>query len=104
MIVHRTTGEIAGILLCSRVRQDVGHVTQACVAQNVRGLGLGTIMLTSAMEELRSRGFSKLSLTVTEDNRRAAALYRRLGFVEQHCFDAMVWTGGTGREPAHFPR
>jgi ribosomal protein S18 acetylase RimI-like enzyme len=64
-----------------------------------RGLGLGTLMLRSSAQELAQRGFSRLSLTVTEGNRSAAALYRRLGFVDQHSFDAMVWT-----RPPHRPR
>jgi ribosomal protein S18 acetylase RimI-like enzyme len=93
VIEDRLTGSICGILLCSRVRQDVGHVTQACLAPSARGLGLGTFMLKSAMRELASRRFTKLSLTVTEGNTRAASLYRRLGFHDQHSFDAMVWTG-----------
>ena len=91
VITDRATGTIAAILLCSRVRQDVGHVTQACVSHQARGHGLGTIMLRSAMANLAQRGFSRLSLTVTEGNRRAAGLYRRLGFVDQHLFNAMVW-------------
>ena len=99
VIEHKETGAIVGILLCSRVRQDVGHVTQACVSQIARGIGLGTLMLQSAMQELRQRGFSRLSLTVTEGNRSAAQLYRRLGFAEQHSFDAMVWTSSATRSP-----
>ncbi len=99
VIEHRETGALAGILLCSRVRQDVGHVTQACVAQGCRQLGLGTMMLRSTMQELAQRNFSRISLTVTEGNRSAAALYRRLGFLDQHSFDAMVWTAGQNGSP-----
>jgi ribosomal protein S18 acetylase RimI-like enzyme len=102
VIEHVGSGAILGILLCSRVRQDVGHVTQACVSQIARGIGLGTLMLRSSMQELAQRGFTKLSLTVTEGNKSAAVLYRRLGFVDQHRFDAMVWTGAkhAARAPA----
>jgi ribosomal protein S18 acetylase RimI-like enzyme len=99
VIEHLETGAVHGILLCSRVRLDVGHITQACVIHFARGLGLGTLMLRSSAQELAQRGFSRLSLTVTEGNRSAAALYRRLGFVDQHSFDAMVWT-----RPPHRPR
>ncbi len=104
VIDHRATGTMAGILLCSRVRQDVGHITQACVAHSARGLGLGTLMLRSAMRDLAARRFTRLSLTVTEGNRRAADLYRRLGFVDRHCFDAMVWTGSTHAGTSLFAR
>ncbi|MBT9333158.1 GNAT family N-acetyltransferase [Paracidobacterium acidisoli] len=83
--------EPAGVLLCSRVRGDVGHVTQVCVAKSYRGLGLGEIMLRDCAANLKKRGFHTLTLTVTASNTNAAALYERLGFVETHTFDAMVW-------------
>ena len=92
VVEHTASGRLIGILLCSRVRQDVGHVTQACVDEAARGAGLGTLMLESTMRELAHRGFSRLSLTVTEGNTGAARLYKRLGFEEEHSFDAMVWT------------
>jgi ribosomal protein S18 acetylase RimI-like enzyme len=34
-----------------------------------------------------------LSLTVTEANARAVALYRRLDFDSKRIFDAFVWEG-----------
>ena len=92
VLVDRKTGELVALLLCSRVRQDVGHITQVCIAHASRGLGLGTLLLDSSIQSLARHGFKKLSLTVTENNERAASLYRRMGFVEQHSFDAMVWT------------
>ncbi len=102
VIEHLETGSILALLLCSRVRQDVGHVTQACVSHTARSIGLGTLMLESAMQQLAERGFTRLSLTVTEGNKGAADLYRRLGFVEQHSFDAMVWTANANHTPTLF--
>ncbi len=101
VLVVRNTGALAGLVLCSRVREDVEHVTQLCVGASARGIGLGTLLLEVAADSLRTRGFTSLSLTVTSGNERAAALYRRVGFAEQHSFDAMVWTnlriGSPGR-------
>ena len=45
------------------------------------------------MNSLRNRRFDLLSLTVTEMNERAVALYKRLGFRETSIFDAFVWEG-----------
>jgi len=87
----RTDGSLAGVLLCSRVRDDVGHVTQVCVAKDQRQLGLGRLLIEECAENLRGRGFRGLTLTVTEENTNAVELYRRIGFVEKHSFDAMVW-------------
>lgn len=84
-------GSLAGVLLCSRVREDIGHVTQVCVARDQRGLGLGRRLIEECAEELRGRGFRGLTLTVTEENANAVDLYRSVGFVEKHSFDAMVW-------------
>ncbi len=105
VLVDRASGALAGLLLCSRVREDVQHVTQLCVASRARGAGYGILLLEVAAKALAERGFRKMSLTVTSSNDRAAALYRRVGFAEQHTFDAMVWTSGrAGEGPQPVPR
>ena len=81
------------------MRDDVEHVTQLCVAARARGAGLGTLLLDVAARSLAARGMQTLSLTVTGGNDRAAALYRRMGFGDQHAFDAMVWTSLHAVEP-----
>ena len=91
--VHRPTRTRIGILLCSRVRYDVGHITQLCTLPESRGRGIGEHLLRYCRADLESRGFSELSLTVTEENDRALALYRRLGFQHLHTFDGFVWEG-----------
>lgn len=90
-LTRAADGSLAGVLLCSRVRDDIGHVTQVCVARNQRGLGLGRLLIEECAENLRGRGFHGLTLTVTEENANAVELYRHIGFVEKHSFDAMVW-------------
>ena len=83
--------EIVAMLLCSRVREDVAHITQLCVAKEVRGRGLGRILIDNCAAHLRARGFRALTLTVTEANENAVALYRHAGFEVTHTFDAMLW-------------
>ena len=85
------SGALEGILLCSRVRGDVAHITQLCVNPALRGRGLGHLLLHQAAHELRRRGFRSVSLTVTEANHKALALYESLGFTAQHRFEAMTW-------------
>ena len=89
--VHKPTRTIAGLLLCSRVREDVGHVTQVCVLPELRGKLVGEALIALCTRELRNRKFSSLSLTVTEANHKAVDLYRRLGFITRRRFDAFVW-------------
>ena len=91
--LHKPTHSIAGLLLCSRVRDDVGHVTQVCVLPEHRGKGIAESLIGLCTQELRSRRFSALSLTVTEANFNAVDLYRKLGFTTRRKFDAFVWEG-----------
>lgn len=86
-------GALAGIILCSRVRHDVGHVTQICVLPDYRSHGLGKALLAATVRNLQQRKFSALSLTVTEANTRAVELYKHLGFDTRRVFDAFVWEG-----------
>ena len=84
---------LIGLILCSRVRGDVGHVTQVCVLPEYRSRGIGESLLAETATNLRKRGFTMLSLTVTEANAGAVALYRRLNFDSKRVFDAFVWEG-----------
>ena len=91
--IDRRTRSLIGLILCSRVRHDVGHVTQVCVLPDFRGKGIGESLLAATAGNLRARNFSALSLTVTEANTGAVALYRRLHFDTKRVFDAFVWQG-----------
>jgi ribosomal protein S18 acetylase RimI-like enzyme len=89
----KSTRAVVGILLCSRVKEDVGHITQVCVLPEYRGKRLGETLIALCTQELRHRNFSALSLTVTEANTKAVGLYLRLGFDVKRRFDAFVWEG-----------
>ncbi|MFZ0563470.1 MAG: GNAT family N-acetyltransferase [Terriglobales bacterium] len=93
-VIHeRRTRTLVGLILCSQVRPDVGHITQVCVLPEYRSAGLGEGMMAAATRNLRGRGFRFISLTVTEANDRAIALYKRIGFESARVFDAFVWEG-----------
>ncbi|HZZ39000.1 MAG TPA: GNAT family N-acetyltransferase [Acidobacteriaceae bacterium] len=98
-VVQAGNPDLAGLLLCSRVREDVGHVTQICVAPEFRGRGLGRFLMNECAGSLARRGFSLLTLTVTASNQKAVSLYEWLGFRGTHRFDAMVWDR-SGQAPA----
>jgi ribosomal protein S18 acetylase RimI-like enzyme len=91
VLAYRDREEIAALLLCSRVRGEVGHVTQICVSPEYRRRGLGAWLLADCSRALRSCGFQALTLTVTRQNAEAVALYHRSGFITRQTFDAMVW-------------
>lgn len=69
----------------------VAHVTQICLANHLRGRGLGRMLLLHAAGEMSRRGFRAMTLTVTEENDSAVQLYRKMGFTTRTDFDAMIW-------------
>lgn len=91
--LHKGSRSVIGVILCSRVRHDVGHVTQVCILPEYRSRRIGEALLAHTAAALRKRGFTMLSLTVTEANSRAVDLYKRLGFETKRIFDAFVWEG-----------
>jgi GNAT superfamily N-acetyltransferase len=82
---------IEALLLSSRVRADVAHITQLCVLPSLRGHALGQQLLTHHAARIARVGVKTLSLTVTEANTPAVHLYQRNGFTTLHRFEAMVW-------------
>ncbi len=91
VLMNERTGKMEGVLLCSQVKEDVAHVTQVCVAPAAQGRGLGGLLIEECTRYLKRHGFSSVTLTVTQQNLGAVRLYDRLGFVQRHTFDAMLW-------------
>jgi ribosomal protein S18 acetylase RimI-like enzyme len=85
------TGTLHGISLASLVANDVGHVTQVCVAPSHKGIGLGYELLRRSLLALAAHGCRSASLTVTVSNEAAIRLYERMGFVKLRDFAAYVW-------------
>ena len=93
LVFQKSTRTLVGLILCSQVRADVGHITQVCVLPEYRSTGLGEALLATTTKKLQERNFRSISLTVTEANARAIALYQRIGFTSSRVFDAFVWEG-----------
>ena len=90
LLRERRTRALVGIVLCSRVMEDVAHITQLCVLPAFRGRGLGRVLLAHTTDALQRAGLSAITLTVTEGNTSAVELYRSFGFAARRRFDAMV--------------
>jgi ribosomal protein S18 acetylase RimI-like enzyme len=86
-------GDLAGMCLASVVGEASGHITQVCVAREWQGNGLGYEMLRQCLELLRRQGMTRVSLTVTAENKQALSLYERMGFRTTQHFSAYVWEG-----------
>jgi RimJ/RimL family protein N-acetyltransferase len=60
-----------------------GGVLGIGLAPEHRGRGIGKALLAATLEHARAAGLTRIELTVREDNKRAIALYAKLGFVHE---------------------
>jgi ribosomal protein S18 acetylase RimI-like enzyme len=86
-------GKVAGVVLCSLVAADTGHITQVCVTPSAQGNGVGYELIRHALLHLKNAGCEKTSLTVTASNSDAIRLYQAIGFRSVRRFAAYVWDG-----------
>jgi Acetyltransferases len=93
MLAETAGHQLAGISLSSLVAADIGHITQICVAPELKGSGIGYELMRRSMVSLAERGCRKVSLTVTASNQVAIQLYQRMGFRAMRRFAAYVWEG-----------
>lgn len=91
VVTQQGSRELAALVLGSRVSPVSGHITQVCVHPAYRRKGLGRMMLGMAAHGFLKQGAEEVSLTVTEANRQAIALYLDEGYTCAHAFDASVW-------------
>jgi ribosomal protein S18 acetylase RimI-like enzyme len=80
-----------GLILASHLSRSNGHLCQVSVTPEAQGRGLGAQLVVSALRAFQRQGLSTASLSVTVDNRRAYALYERLGFTLRKEFAAHAW-------------
>jgi len=53
------------------------------IVEGYRAQGLGRALIDAALARARKSGLTRVELTVRKDNRRAIALYRKVGFVSE---------------------
>jgi ribosomal-protein-alanine N-acetyltransferase len=81
MLVAERDGTIVGYVIVRAVA-DEGEVLNLAVAEGSRRAGIGTALLTAAIEQLLSRGVRNIYLEVRASALGAQTLYRRMGFEE----------------------
>ena len=98
-LVHRTDGAMTGFCWTKIHGEDgslddtgrpMGEIYVIAVHPDAAGSGLGTALVRAGLAHLASRGVATAMLFVDEDNDRAVAMYRRLGFVPHHTEVAFV--------------
>ncbi len=71
-----------GVLGYAGLMQNLtdGHILNLAVREDVRGLGLGRVLLSELVEVAAARGIRRLTLEVRPGNRAALGLYHSMGF------------------------
>ena len=86
-------GSLAGQVMVRRLHQrledDEGEVAIA-VHNSARGVGLGRLLLETAIEWARAVRLARLRLGVFPENQPALRLYRALGFLEDQTLQGRV--------------
>jgi ribosomal protein S18 acetylase RimI-like enzyme len=91
VVLERSSREVVGLILGSRVSPQSGHITQVCVHPRYRRRGLARMLLSLAGYWFMRQGATEISLTVTEANAEAIELYVAEDYTCRHTFDAAVW-------------
>ncbi|KAF2710365.1 acyl-CoA N-acyltransferase [Pleomassaria siparia CBS 279.74] len=68
--------------------REVVYIYEVHLAEQLRGAGLGSHLVGMAEEAARKMGISKTMLTVFSSNKKARALYERLGYGKDACSPA----------------
>jgi ribosomal protein S18 acetylase RimI-like enzyme len=89
--VRRSTQNMVGALIASRLAPRAGHIGQISVHPAYQGQGVGRRLLEDAMEEFDRCGFNSISLAVTAANESALHLYESCGFRKAHAFPVFCW-------------
>ena len=78
--------ELIGDLGVTLMRPHVKYLHRAYLGMSIRlmytGMGLGSFMMKTALEQAKANGFEQVELGVFSDNDRARYMYKKMGFKE----------------------
>lgn len=86
MVTAYVDGKVVGDLGVTLVRPHVKYLHRGYLGMSIRqtytGMGLGSFMMKTALEQAKENGFEQVELGVFADNDRARHLYKKYGFKE----------------------
>ena len=94
LIALDSVGRVCGVLVTSVISDGTGMIPQISIRPESQGKGLGAYLMRRYFAAARNNRLSRITLSVSEQNWRAHALYKRLGFKETRAFYAFVWDAG----------
>jgi ribosomal protein S18 acetylase RimI-like enzyme len=75
-------------------RESTGEIWAVYVHPGHWSKGVGRALCATAEDELRTQGFTDVTLWVLKDNERALRFYISGGFLHDDCADRMIERGG----------
>lgn len=86
MISAYLDGEMVGDLGVSVVKPHIKYLHRAYLGMSIReeftGMGLGSFMMQTALQQAKENRFEQVELGVYSDNDRARHMYTKMGFKE----------------------
>ena len=79
-LVAERDGAVAGFLVVTRERDQVGHIITIDTIASARRSGLGTLLMNEAERRLAAAGCTVVALEVAVNNAAAIGFYKRLGY------------------------
>jgi ribosomal protein S18 acetylase RimI-like enzyme len=92
------TDVVVGHVQLVRTEPTTGLLARVAVSPDRRGQGLGTALVTAALEQAQQLGVRRLRLNVDRDNDPAIRLYASLGFDDLGALDGRPDVKRMGRE------
>jgi ribosomal protein S18 acetylase RimI-like enzyme len=80
LIARAADGTAAGFAAVEPVAESVAQVSYIGVRPQLWGQGIGETLLLETLQRLKAAGYACVELSVYLDNRKAVALYERLGW------------------------
>lgn len=75
------SGRLAGYI-CPMQILDEGHILNVAVDPDLRGAGVGRLLVQQVLDDCQAANASFVSLEVRESNLPAISLYKKMGFEE----------------------
>ncbi len=80
VVLNNAAKEIVGTFGLYQINKNVCELRKMYLMKNARGIGLGNLMLTKAIETAKEMNYKKIVLETISPLKEAISLYKKFGF------------------------